>query len=46
MAGPVEIHTVPGNHLSILAEPNVHVLASRLRLCLEEAHAAKMETVA
>jgi amino acid adenylation domain-containing protein len=43
--GPVEILTVPGNHLSLLAEPNVHVLAARLRLCLEQAHADRMEAV-
>jgi amino acid adenylation domain-containing protein len=35
--GPVEILTVPGNHLSLLAEPNVHVLAAHLRACLERA---------
>jgi thioesterase domain-containing protein len=43
--GPVEIHTVPGNHLSLMAEPNVRVLASRLRLCLEQACADEMEAV-
>ncbi|HVG07350.1 MAG TPA: amino acid adenylation domain-containing protein [Thermoanaerobaculia bacterium] len=44
--GTVEIHTVPGNHLTLLAEPNVSVLAARLRLYLEEqAFAGEMETV-
>jgi thioesterase domain-containing protein len=41
--GPVEIHTMPGNHLTLLAEPNVRALASRLRLCLEQAYAETME---
>jgi thioesterase domain-containing protein len=43
--GPVEIVTVPGSHLTLLAEPNVHVLAARLRLCLEQARAGEVETV-
>ncbi|HEX3129216.1 MAG TPA: amino acid adenylation domain-containing protein [Thermoanaerobaculia bacterium] len=30
-AGPVEIETVPGHHLSLLAEPNVGELAKKLR---------------
>ena len=42
--GPVEIHAVPGNHLTLLAESNVPALASRLRLCLEQAHAGEMES--
>jgi amino acid adenylation domain-containing protein len=45
VGGPVEIHTVPGNHLTLMAEPNVRALASRLRLCLEQAFAGEMETV-
>jgi amino acid adenylation domain-containing protein len=36
-AGPVEIETVPGHHLSLLAEPNVRTLARRLRQSLEGA---------
>jgi thioesterase domain-containing protein/acyl carrier protein len=43
--GPVDVHTVPGNHLTLMAEPNVHVLAARLRLCLEQVRAGEMETV-
>ncbi|HSF40852.1 MAG TPA: amino acid adenylation domain-containing protein [Thermoanaerobaculia bacterium] len=41
--GPIEIRTVPGNHLTLLAEPNVRTLASRLRICLEQAHVGEME---
>jgi thioesterase domain-containing protein/acyl carrier protein len=44
VGGPVEIVTVPGNHLTLLAEPNVRSLASLLRLCLERAYAGEMET--
>jgi thioesterase domain-containing protein len=36
-AGQVEVETVPGHHLSLLAEPNVRTLAQRLRRSLEGA---------
>jgi thioesterase domain-containing protein len=45
-SGPVEIHTVPGNHLSLMAEPHVRTLAERLRLCLERTLAGEVEYVA
>jgi thioesterase domain-containing protein len=44
--GPVDIRTVPGNHLTLLAEPNVRTLAAHLRDCLEEALERKIEVVA
>jgi hypothetical protein len=28
VSGPVEIHTVTGNHLTLLAEPSVRTLAA------------------
>ena len=34
-AEPVEIHLVPGNHFTILAEPNIQVLAERLSFSLQ-----------
>jgi amino acid adenylation domain-containing protein/non-ribosomal peptide synthase protein (TIGR01720 family) len=34
--GGVEIYDVPGDHLSMLQEPNVQVLAEALRACLEK----------
>jgi thioesterase domain-containing protein len=46
VSGPVEIHTVPGNHLSLMAEPHVRALAERLRGCLERALAGEVENVA
>jgi thioesterase domain-containing protein/acyl carrier protein len=36
----IEIHEIPGTHLGLLDEPNVQVLASKLRVCLEEAQAS------
>jgi amino acid adenylation domain-containing protein len=33
----VEVHIVPGNHLTMLRKPNVQVLAEELRKCFEEA---------
>jgi amino acid adenylation domain-containing protein/FkbM family methyltransferase len=35
--GAVEVITVPGDHVTLLAEPNVEALAERLRTCLEKA---------
>jgi amino acid adenylation domain-containing protein len=38
--GGVEIHEVDGDHLSMLAEPAVGMVADQLRQCLERARAA------
>jgi thioesterase domain-containing protein len=35
VAGGVELHEVPGDHTSMLDEPNVQVLAAQLRNCLD-----------
>ena len=37
MAGGLEIHEVPGNHLDIRVEPNVHFWAEKLKTCLSHA---------
>ncbi|HEX3128096.1 MAG TPA: non-ribosomal peptide synthase/polyketide synthase [Thermoanaerobaculia bacterium] len=37
---PVDIHTVPGDHITMLAEPNVHELARSLKAALEDAFSA------
>ncbi|MDP8963997.1 MAG: thioesterase domain-containing protein, partial [Cyanobacteriota bacterium] len=34
-AGGLEVHHVPGDHIGILKEPHVQVLATNLRACLE-----------
>jgi thioesterase domain-containing protein len=34
---PVQIESVPGDHISALAEPHVRTLAERLRTCIERA---------
>jgi thioesterase domain-containing protein len=36
---PVDIHFVLGNHVSIMAEPHVQVLAQQLRDCIKQAQA-------
>ncbi|MFL6197022.1 MAG: non-ribosomal peptide synthetase, partial [Thermoanaerobaculia bacterium] len=36
---PAEIHTIPGDHITMLAEPNVHELARSLGAALEGAFA-------
>ncbi|MBW4569859.1 MAG: amino acid adenylation domain-containing protein [Tolypothrix carrinoi HA7290-LM1] len=32
-----EIHTIPGNHLTMLRKPHIQVLAEQLRVCIEKA---------
>ncbi len=39
-AGGLEVHDVPGDHTGILKEPNVQVMAAKLRACLERAEMA------
>ena len=34
---PVEIHSVPGDHVTMMVEPHVQILAGQLRVCLEQA---------
>lgn len=34
---PLDIHVVPGDHATIVAEPHVQVLAERLKACLNQA---------
>jgi thioesterase domain-containing protein len=35
----IEVHEMPGDHDSMVLEPNVRVMAARLRACLTEAQA-------
>jgi thioesterase domain-containing protein len=37
----LEVHKIPGNHLDMIKEPHVQVLAEKLRLCLDTADARK-----
>jgi amino acid adenylation domain-containing protein len=37
----VEVHLIPGNHLSMVADPHVQVMANKLRVCLERARRAE-----
>jgi thioesterase domain-containing protein len=39
LAPEVEIEAVPGDHITVLAEPNVGTLAARLRACIDRATA-------
>jgi thioesterase domain-containing protein/acyl carrier protein len=36
---PVQIYSVPGDHLTMMTEPHVRVLAEKLRACLDKAQA-------
>ncbi|MDB6015656.1 MAG: non-ribosomal peptide synthase [Pedosphaera sp.] len=40
LAGKLELHLVPGDHRSVLKEPNVRILAGKINACLGRAHAA------
>lgn len=40
VAGGIDVHVVEGTHSSIVLEPQVRVLAEKLRVCLDEAYAA------
>jgi amino acid adenylation domain-containing protein len=35
-AGGLEVHVVPGNHISMMEPPNVEVMAAKLSKCLEK----------
>ena len=41
--GDVEVHEIPGGHVSILAEPQVQILAKHLRNCIQRASAEAVE---
>ncbi|ARV58502.1 non-ribosomal peptide synthetase [Nostocales cyanobacterium HT-58-2] len=36
--GGIDVHYIPGSHLSLLEEPDVQTLAEKLKLCLEKAY--------
>jgi thioesterase domain-containing protein len=40
---PIKVHTVPGDHYTMLAEPQVQVLAGQLRLYLDQAQPVRKE---
>jgi thioesterase domain-containing protein len=41
ITGGIDVYHIPGSHYTLLDEPNVRVLAEKLKLCLEkEAYAA------
>ncbi len=37
VTGELEIHEIPGTHVDILEEPNVQILATKLRVCVDKA---------
>ncbi|ARV58500.1 acyl-CoA synthetase [Nostocales cyanobacterium HT-58-2] len=42
VAGGIDVHYVPGSHLTLLDEPHVQVLAEKLKLCLDKAYTMKV----
>jgi aspartate racemase len=40
--GGVEIHEVPGNHVGMLQEPHVQVLAKKLKACIDRGQAEEL----
>ncbi|WP_333299216.1 AMP-binding protein [Microcoleus sp. AT13-A6] len=37
VAGGIEVHKVPGNHMTLWQEPHVQILAEKMNACLEQA---------
>lgn len=46
LAKGVEVHDVPGDHLSLMGEPDVQVLAAKFKLCLEKVQANLASAIA
>ena len=46
VASGLKIHEVPGNHIDMFLDPNVHVMADKLRECLLEAQEIGTPTAA
>lgn len=38
-AGGLDVHGIPADHISILKEPHVQIMATKLKTCLEHAQA-------
>jgi hypothetical protein len=38
VTGSFELHEIPGDHMAMMAEPNVEVLGSLLSTCLRESY--------
>ncbi|MBD1808186.1 amino acid adenylation domain-containing protein [Microcoleus sp. FACHB-SPT15] len=43
--GKVEVHQVPGNHLTMLKKPHVQVLAEQLKICINKAQAEAIRLI-
>jgi len=41
LGGPTETHELPGDHEGIFREPNVRILAEKLRVCLQNAQGSE-----
>ncbi|MDZ8090959.1 MAG: amino acid adenylation domain-containing protein [Nostoc sp. DedQUE05] len=42
---PVDVHFVPGNHVTMINQPHVQILAERLQACIEQAQKATDDEV-
>src|SRR5262249_47163595 len=42
---PIDVHLIPGSHYTMVARPNVRVLAEKLALCLEREQASSSKTL-
>ncbi|WP_445638423.1 Amino acid adenylation domain-containing protein [Nostoc sp. DSM 114161] len=41
--GKIEIHHIPGNHLTMLRKPHIQILAAQLKACIEKAQNLKSD---
>ncbi|MDZ8065210.1 MAG: amino acid adenylation domain-containing protein [Nostoc sp. DedQUE08] len=42
---PVDVHFIPGNHVTMINQPHVQILAERLKACIEQAQKATDDEV-
>ncbi|KAB8317793.1 amino acid adenylation domain-containing protein [Tolypothrix campylonemoides VB511288] len=42
ITGGIDVYHIPGSHYTLLEEPNVRMLAEKLKLCLEKAYAMNL----
>ncbi|MCG6137936.1 MAG: amino acid adenylation domain-containing protein [Nostoc sp. LLA-1] len=43
--GPVDVYSIPGNHISMMTEPHVQNLAERLKACIERIQEKNQTTI-
>jgi len=45
IAEGIDMHYIPGSHISVLEEPNVRVVGEKMKVCLDKAYAVNLTSV-